>query len=199
MSAPFTSKSFPKWLSFEADDHTRYCTLCDEYFESMMDLLLHIQVTETHPSCTPCNLRFLNGNSLAEHYATCASHIYCADCNIHFKSVAALSIHYENSIRHSDDSDDERERETRPPGWEEELAEKRAKEERARQVEESIPEDPSEEAKLTGAQRRQALLNFMARRKRGDAKDVRSYSCPICLASPKDVSATRCGHLFCTP
>lgn len=25
------------------------------------------------------------------------------------------------------------------------------------------------------------------------------FSCPLCLEAPKETSATRCGHLFCTP
>ena len=26
-----------------------------------------------------------------------------------------------------------------------------------------------------------------------------SFNCPLCLEVPKDTSATRCGHVFCTP
>ena len=26
-----------------------------------------------------------------------------------------------------------------------------------------------------------------------------SFCCPLCLEAPKETSATRCGHLFCTP
>ncbi|KAG6918580.1 hypothetical protein DXG01_013382 [Tephrocybe rancida] len=139
---------------------TKYCTICDEYFFTKEELLEHIQLSERHPRCEKCNRGFLNKNSLRRHYAFSSSHIYCSVCDKNFKSVAALNVHLEHSIRHSDDSDDDDEDavDDRPEGWEEELAETLDKEERARQKEEAFTVDSAEEGRLTGVQRRKAML-----------------------------------------
>ncbi|KAG6873286.1 hypothetical protein C0995_000721 [Termitomyces sp. Mi166 len=158
MSLPHSSNRCE--ISPAGRNESKYCTLCDQYFESFAELLQHIQMSDVHPRCQSCDRGFLNKSSRRRHYATSNNHIYCDHCDKHFKTYAALKVHLEHSVRHSDDSDDDVEDavDYRPDGWEEELAEQLQKEECAKHVEEQFTVDPEEEKRLSNVQRRQAML-----------------------------------------
>ncbi|KAG5354259.1 hypothetical protein C0989_003775 [Termitomyces sp. Mn162] len=119
------------------------------------------------------------------------NHIYCDVCDKLFKTYTALNVHLQHSIRHSDDSDDDEEDavDDCPDGWEEELAGQIEREACARQVEEKFTTDHEEDKRLANVQRRQAMLNFIARRNRGVPSVSRSYYCPVCLSHPKSVAS----------
>ncbi|KAF9464520.1 hypothetical protein BDZ94DRAFT_1320909 [Collybia nuda] len=186
MSSPATS-----------DFGQRYCSLCDEYFLTKESLKLHIQATRRHPYCTTCKRRFLNMNSLRNHFVYSSRHHYCRACDKSFKSGSGLRVHLEQSAFHTGDSDDEEDEDMeRGVGWEDEVARNEDEAARLRQSEEDIAIE-SEEA--TTVKRRIGLLNLNRRKEVDNLPPVFRRNCPICLASPSSVSATRCGHIFCTP
>ncbi|KAJ6598025.1 hypothetical protein B0H10DRAFT_2231759 [Mycena sp. CBHHK59/15] len=169
----------------------KYCSLCDEYFYSKEMLRAHMQRSKRHPRCTTCNKSFLNNNSLRNHYVLSKRHHFCRVCQKQFKTSTGLNIHLEYTHLDSDDEDEV----AGPDGWEDEEARR-------------------QDALLVGGEIRSrrrtssATLVWMPPRpvwqrscnlQKGVQRiGVVRQTCPICLAAPKKMSATRCGHVFCT-
>ncbi|KAJ6582843.1 hypothetical protein B0H10DRAFT_1834297 [Mycena sp. CBHHK59/15] len=175
----------------------KYCSLCDEYFYSKEMLRAHMQRSKRHPRCTTCNKSFLNNNSLRNHYVLSKRHHFCRVCQKQFKTSTGLNIvspplpflllhppplpfthSYHQHLEYTHlDSDDEDEV-AGPDGWEDEEARRQD----ALLVGGEIPLSAEDLNLQKGVQR----------------IGVVRQTCPICLAAPKKMSATRCGHVFCT-
>ncbi|KAG5636557.1 hypothetical protein DXG03_004712, partial [Asterophora parasitica] len=180
---------------------------------------MHMQTSRNHPHCDVCNRSFLNNHALKNHFRLSSKHHYCEDCDKSFRSAAGLRVHFQESRAHGggdsdeydSDDDDEGDWDSHlPPGWEDEVVRRQEEQERANQTEEPI--NVTEEAKesgLTPIQRKAALMNFMARRRRAAEvarmnpeaapapKKSYKHTCPVCLTAKKKNSSTRCGHVFC--
>ncbi|KAG5634887.1 hypothetical protein H0H81_000417 [Sphagnurus paluster] len=183
----------------------KYCTLCDAYFSSKALLQRHMESSERHPRCNACQRSFLNKNSLRNHYVISSKHHYCRPCDKLFETRGGLRVHLQQSSFHSDDSDDEGEDDRLPTGWEDEEAKRQDEVERRCLTEEPLVVDDADAKALSSIQRRFKMMKFMERRRNEAHKPAseprlsHTYSCPVCLSCPKTLSATRCGHLFCSP
>ncbi|THV04143.1 hypothetical protein K435DRAFT_851138 [Dendrothele bispora CBS 962.96] len=78
---------------------TKYCSICDLYFDSKSLLRNHIDLSGRRE---PCNRSFLNMNALCTHWDISKCHHYCAStiCERHFKTATCLWVHMEHSPRH---------------------------------------------------------------------------------------------------
>jgi E3 ubiquitin-protein ligase RFWD3 len=134
------------------------------------------------------------------------------------------SQHLEQASVHRDDSDDEGnddvyDSEERSEGWEDKLGHLEDLRISVDQDEEELPLEQEHERHLAppslGYKKLVAAVSPLSFR---CIQHLRSYSnplqpleirtslapilqqsCPICMSTPNTVSATRCGHLFCTP
>ncbi|THU85239.1 hypothetical protein K435DRAFT_781208 [Dendrothele bispora CBS 962.96] len=81
---------------------TKYCSICDLYFDSKSLLRNHIDLSGRHPRCEPCNRSFLNMNALRTHWDISKRHHYCAStgCERHFETATGFRVHMEHSPRH---------------------------------------------------------------------------------------------------
>ncbi|KAH8108275.1 hypothetical protein DFH11DRAFT_1517159 [Phellopilus nigrolimitatus] len=70
-----------------------YCTICDEFFDDIDDLLEH---EEDHEVCHVCGIIFASGEALADHNES--SHYYCRECDRLFQTPAGLKSHLSSSI-----------------------------------------------------------------------------------------------------
>ncbi|KIY71670.1 hypothetical protein CYLTODRAFT_103093 [Cylindrobasidium torrendii FP15055 ss-10] len=178
-----------------SSDHVRdtglYCTLCDLSFATTEQLRKHIDESDAHPMCMPCNRGFLNDNSFRLHYMYSPVHHYCNECGIHFDSKRAKTIHMQMAVRHHREYEPG-DRETRPVGWEDALAREQEREEN--KEESFITSDTSTSSRIQFTQR---LLRYKMKTTVPTKEPVR-LSCPVCLNSSAKLSATRCGHVFCS-
>ncbi|ESK92856.1 zinc-finger-containing protein [Moniliophthora roreri MCA 2997] len=174
-----------------------YCSLCDQYFLTKAMLQQHLETSRIHPRCETCDRSFLNKNSLRNHFVLSNRHHYCRECDQTFQSASGLRAHLEHHPAHSDDLDEdddlfELDPIKYPPGWEDALGEE---EDRRANKEDPIITDDSEPA-MSRVEVMKTILAMKQRMTRPAKKLVQS--CPICLSTPKSMSAARCGHLFCT-
>ncbi|KAF7294724.1 hypothetical protein MIND_01009800 [Mycena indigotica] len=160
----------------------KYCSLCDAYFYSQEMLQAHISSSRRHPKCLACNKSFLNNNSLRNHFVLSPKHHYCRICQKHFKAASGLRIHLDFAHDESDEEDD-----LRPEGWEDEQA-----------YEEDLAlsgnEIPIPEEELNALSIGRSNLVEWPDPTIGALR----LRCPICLSHRSDMSATRCGHIFCS-
>ncbi|THV06896.1 hypothetical protein K435DRAFT_742903 [Dendrothele bispora CBS 962.96] len=91
----------------EADRFSsKYCSICDLYFDSKNLLRNHIDMSGRHPRCEPCNRSFLNMNAPSlfrfQHWLVSKRHHYCAStgCGRLFETATGLRVHMEHSPRH---------------------------------------------------------------------------------------------------
>ncbi|KAK7049253.1 hypothetical protein VNI00_005854 [Paramarasmius palmivorus] len=172
-----------------------YCSLCDQYFHNKAQLHQHFEDTPTHPRCKTCKRSFLNKNSLRSHYVLSSRHHYCRDCNKNFKSASGLRVHLEHHPAHIGDEDDYYDLDPvkYPSGWEDAQG---AEQDRLANKEDPISTNDSEPT----MSRVEVTKKILAMKQRMANKPAKKFaqSCPVCLSTPKSMSAARCGHLFCT-
>ncbi|KAJ7584098.1 putative zinc-finger-containing protein [Mycena floridula] len=182
------------------DNVTKYCSLCDKYFYCKEQMQQHMANTPAHPRCADCKRSFLNKNSLRNHYVLSSRHHYCRGCDKLFDTAAGLQVHIERSSDHADDYDYVRD--TRPAGWEDAAA--RAENALVKEIPLSDDDEPSSisHEEFLKVICPSPIQNYakppIQRLKNRPKKRGFKYACPICYATPKTMSTTRCGHLFCT-
>ncbi|KAK0471300.1 hypothetical protein IW261DRAFT_1512481 [Armillaria novae-zelandiae] len=118
-------------------------------------------------------------------------HHYCDDCDKEFQFLLCSK----DSRHHRDFEEGDRER--RPEGWEDELAQQ--------QYEQENREDPvalekfEEQAPMSRVEVGIAILNLKKRLQRQPKpKATVKQTCPVCLCPSSKMSVTKCGHVFCS-
>ncbi|KAJ8093263.1 hypothetical protein AAF712_009818 [Marasmius tenuissimus] len=177
----------------------QYCSLCDMHFWSKHLLRQHLESTPRHPRCEPCKKSFLNMNSLRNHYVLSSRHNYCRDCDKSFKTPSGFRVHMEYAPCHREDFDDDDAAEydpaAEPQGWEDEMG---AKLDREAHKEDPIVSSNDSTPSMSRVEVGKAILALKQRIAHGQPPKKVAQSCPICLSTPKSMSAAQCGHLFCT-
>lgn len=194
-------------------NHPR-CDTCNRRFANKNSLRNHFVYSPRHHYCAVCERDFRTAAGLRAHIEYAAVHRDDSDSDEELDEIDDSSEGWEDEVGervfpeenrrgHPDSSDEED-----PNYWTDDDTEEFEEEQDryygfarapAAAPQPTRPRDVAAHMRQSGETLREEANTAVSSDTEKPPTSGLFFSCPLCLEAPRETSATKCGHLFCTP